>query len=312
MGRQRNSAEAVINMMDPVIILAPPRSFTSVIAAMLGQHPQLFGMPELNLFVAESMQEREGVLAEYRFSNDGLLRAVAQLLAGAQTPQTIMLANGWTLRRRCLPCVSVFRELAAMTRPRRLVDKSPITTWKCEYLQRLHRSIPGTNYIHLLRNPITQGNSVWRNWGVRVALRLQAVDYSSSTPVVDLQKAWFSIHANILSFLNGIPDRQKMRIRGEDLISDPDSHLTRIAGWLGISVEKQAIEHMKHPEASPFACLGPSNAPFGNDPDFLRSPRLRMASECANPPLEGPVPWRVDGKGLSHEVIGLAREFGYT
>lgn len=278
---------------------------------MLGQHPQLFGMPELNLFVAETMREREGVLAKYRFSNDGLLRAIAQLLVGAQTPQTIMLARVWIGRRQYLPCVSVFHELAAMTQPRRLVEKSPLTSWKCEYLQRLHRSMPSTNYIHLLRNPITQGNSVWRNRGVRTALTWQAVDYSSSVPVIDFQKAWFSIHANILSFLNGIPDRQKMRIRGEDLISNPDSHLTSITAWLGISADKQAIEEMKRPEASAFACLGPPNAPFGNDPDFLRSPQLRTVPEYINPPLEGPVPWRVDGKGLSNEVLGLAREFGY-
>ena len=34
---------------DPVFILAPPRSFTSVAAAMLGRHPELFALPETNL-----------------------------------------------------------------------------------------------------------------------------------------------------------------------------------------------------------------------------------------------------------------------
>jgi hypothetical protein len=32
-----------------MLILCPPRSFSSVVSAMIGQHPQLYGFPELNL-----------------------------------------------------------------------------------------------------------------------------------------------------------------------------------------------------------------------------------------------------------------------
>ena len=33
----------------PVFVLAPVRSFTSVVCAMIGQHPQMYGLPETNL-----------------------------------------------------------------------------------------------------------------------------------------------------------------------------------------------------------------------------------------------------------------------
>ena len=40
-------------MAAPVFLLAPPRSYTSLMNAMLGQHPQAFGLPELCLFNVE-------------------------------------------------------------------------------------------------------------------------------------------------------------------------------------------------------------------------------------------------------------------
>ncbi|GIX45850.1 MAG: sulfotransferase family protein [Candidatus Tectimicrobiota bacterium] len=298
-------------MHDPVIILAPPRSFTSIVCGMLGQHPQLYGLPEVNLFVAETMREREGVLAQRRFSEHGLLRVVAQLFAGEQTIQTIGLARRWVAMRAHRTCVSVFRELAERVSPRILVDKSPMTVLRPEYLQRIRRAFPNARFLHLLRHPRTQGDSLWRIGGPLAGWRLEALDYSTDPPTVDFQKAWYTMHMTILTFLEGVPKAQQLRVRGEDLLADPDAHLQQIAAWLGIRTDPEAIEAMKHPERSPYACLGPLNAPFGNDPQFLRAPALRRPSAPLSASLEGPLPWRHDGQGFSPEVKALAREFGY-
>ncbi len=296
---------------DPVMILAPPRSFTSVIAAMLGQHPQLYGMPELNLPVADTMRERTVVLSKRRFAEHGLLRAVAQLFTGQQTFQTILLAEEWLAARQNTLCMTIFRELSALVAPRRIVEKSPLNCWLPGYLHRLQRAMPDARYIHLLRNPKTQGASVDKNWRNAAAVSLDAFDYSTNPPTIDFQKPWFGIHLNILNFLKGVPAWQQIRLRGEDLLRQPDQQLTRIAAWLGISQDQRAIEAMKHPEASPFGFLGPINALFGNDPEFLRSPMLRTSKAPRDTALEGPVPWRNDGKGLSPDVTQLARQFGY-
>jgi hypothetical protein len=37
----------------PLVILAPGRSYTSVVCTMLGQHPQMYNLPELHLFACE-------------------------------------------------------------------------------------------------------------------------------------------------------------------------------------------------------------------------------------------------------------------
>ena len=134
-------------MNDPIIVLGAPHSFTSVVCAMLGQHPQMYGLPEVHLFVAETLRERP------RIPQQGLLCALAQLFAGAQTVQTIAWAQRWVDVRRGRTCVSVFRELAEKVSPRTLVDKSPLTTGRSEYMQRVRRAFPSAKFIHLFAAP---------------------------------------------------------------------------------------------------------------------------------------------------------------
>jgi hypothetical protein len=141
--------------------------------------------------------------------------------------------------------------------------------------------------------------------------RLNALDYASDPPSVDYQKAWYHLNMNIVTFLDGVPPEQYLRLRGEEILSDPDTHLRQITQWLGIRADKEAIEAMKHPENSPYACLGPMNAQFGNDPSFLQAPALRPSRGRTQQSLEGPLSWRTDGRGFSPEVNELARAFGY-
>lgn len=298
-------------MTDALIILAPPRSFTSVVCGMLGQHPQMYGLPEVNLFVAETMRERAGVLQQRAFAEQGLLRVVAQLFGTEQTPQTVALARRWLEFRLECACVSVLRELADKVRPRTLVDKTPMTALRVEYMQRARRAFPNVKFLHLLRHPRGQGESLLRLGGAVAAERLGALDYGTPTPTPDPQKAWYTFHVNISTFLEGVPKEQRLRVRGEDLLADPDLHLAQIAEWLGLRSDAQAIDEMKHPERSPYAGFGPVGARFGNDPQFLREPKLKVSRGGKLPSLEAPLPWRRDGTGCSPEVIQLAREFGY-
>ncbi len=295
---------------DPVFILAPPRSFTSVICSMLGQHPQMYGLPEVNLFVAETLGEMWGFYTRHRFGRDGLLRAVAQLYSGEQTIQTILLAQRWVQIR--FPCNTgpVFQELVEKANGAILVDKSPITTRRAEYFHRLRRTFPKARFIHLLRHPRSMGESVLKTFGNAMAVRLDSLDYSTDPPTIDPQKAWYSIHMNILTFLETVSSEQRLRIQGEALLSDPDRYLPEIAEWLGLRTDPVAIEEMKHPERSPFACFGPPNARFGGDPNFLRNPVLKR-SKGQSLSLGGLLPWRPDRKGFSPEVKELALEFGY-
>jgi hypothetical protein len=109
---------------------------------MLGQHPEMYGLPEVNLFVAETMREREGVVAQPRWSRHGLLRAVAELIGGQQTVQSVLLAQRWLEIRAACSCASVFRELAGTLPDRIFVDKSPRTVLHAAYLYRARQGFP--------------------------------------------------------------------------------------------------------------------------------------------------------------------------
>jgi sulfotransferase family protein len=298
-------------MADPLFILAPPRSFTSIVCAMLGQHPETYGLPEINLLVAETMRERRGVIKDRVAAEHGLLRVVAQLWSGEQTARAVAFARHWIESRLDSACVSVLRELGEKAHPRFLVDKSPMTVFQAEYMQRARRAFPQARFLHLLRHPRTQCESVLRSGGNLAASRLEATAYGPSSPPEDPQRAWYTYHMNISTFLNGLPNEQKLRVRAEDLLVDPDVYLVQIAEWLGVRADAQAVEEMKHPERSPYATFGPITARFGNDSKFLRSPDLRVHRRGTAPALHGPLGWRPDGAGFSPEIIQLAMEFGY-
>lgn len=301
-------------MTAPLFLLAPPRSYTSVINAMIGQHPQTFGLPELNLFNVDKVKELWGKVSKDIGGDStrryGLLRAVAEIYGGEQTCATITMAVHWAAAREDKGTGEVFQELAAKIDPLIPVEKSPAYTISMVRLKRIYKAFPDARFIHLIRHPIPQGKSVLNlNNGI-FAYFVNSFDFMSDSVVVDPQIAWHDININILNFLYMVPKEQQMRIRGEEFMEFPERHLTEICRWLGIRDDDGAIEAMMHPERSPFACFGPITALFGNDPNFLRGPAFRRHKPKI-PPLDGPLPWRKDGKGLRQEVVRLAEEFGY-
>ncbi|MCH2169959.1 sulfotransferase [Myxococcota bacterium] len=298
----------------PIFVLAPPRSFTSLINAMLGQHPECFGLPELMLFNVEYLGELwEEVTDEVGADSNrrhGLLRTVAELYAGEQTSASIELANHWAVRRKDRAASEIYREIRDRVAPLRIVEKSPAYTIEIRRMERMYETFPDARFIHLVRHPIPQCNSVMNlNHGV-FALFVNSIEYGEEEARIEPQIAWHDLNINILRFLDQVPKEQHMRLRGELLMERPREHLAEICRWLGIRDDAEAVDQMMHPERSPFACFGPVDALFGNDPNFLRRATFEPHTPKV-PPLDDPVPWREDGRGLFPEVIELARAFGY-
>lgn len=307
--------------MSPIFVLAPPRSFTSVFCGALGQHPELFGVPELNLFQIENMQDFQTGPSEmpkaaqliWRLrGREGLLRTVAQLYSGEQTIDSIEMAERWTRVRADRSTRDVYHEVCNKILPLRLMDKSPAYTSKSLFLDRIIGTFPNARFIHLIRHPRGQCESVMRMRGFPIWTFFQnAIDRSVHPPVVDPQILWHDMHVRILRFLDRVPRDQWLRVQGEAFMSNVDGVLKGVCGWLGVSTSKDAIHSMKHPENSFFAHVGPPNALYGNDPNYLKSPELRpyIAKDQS---LEGPVGWRPDGKGFHPRVIEMAQKLGYN
>lgn len=288
-----------------LVILAAPRSFSSVVGAMIGQHPDLYGLPETNLFTADSVN---ALLAGYRMVGDqarhGLLRTLAQLHDQQQTVETIEKAQDWLYHHGGWSTREVFEHVREHVCPKIPVEKSPRLVRRSMHLERVLRMYPDAFFLHLTRHPRTTAQSqikiTSRNdeWGGRL-------DASKIKP----QNWWEQCQQTITGFTSRLAVGQCMRIKGEDLLSNPDVYLPQIAEWLGVRTDRKAIEAMKHPEHSPYACMGPDNARLGNDINFQQSPHLRSGT-VAEGLLQGPLEWMPD-QTFSPGVVRLARLFGY-
>ena len=79
----------------PLFILAPPRSFTSVTCGMIGQHPEMYGLPETNLLARDTYQHLKALYKVRGRFQHGLLRSIAQLAFGEQTEDNVTVAIEW-------------------------------------------------------------------------------------------------------------------------------------------------------------------------------------------------------------------------
>ena len=312
----------------PVLILGLPRSYTSMVCTMIGQHPEMYGLPETHLFCEPTMEAwlQRAKRASWPMA-DGLLRTVAQLYFGAQNAVTVKLARDWLSARSNVSTDRLFRVLADRVFPLAVVDKSPSTIDSLKVMRRALDRFPDARFIHLVRHPRSYGESVItlirekeqikplpaKHWLLRLASSraTPSVDKAPSQgTVLDPQDEWYSRNVCIRDFLQAVPAGRQLRLRGEDFFIDPDVVLRGVARWMDVRTDEGAIEEMKHPERSPFACLGPPGALYGNDGHFLSAPVLRSGGGAVGV-LDGPLSWRSDNEGFRPEVRALAEEFAY-
>jgi hypothetical protein len=279
---------------------------------MLGQHPQMYGMPELHLFKCADVAEWFDRCRRETFPcGHGMRRAVAQLYFGGQTERTVLQARSWLMARMHLTTGQLLRTLAARVYPKTIIEKSPSIHFDLEALMRAFTMFPQARFIHLVRHPKGQGASVLNFMKVRASHGpIPPGHWLLKLSGPDPQHAWHALNRNICQFLESVPDEQKRTVRGEDLLADPDRAFLPTLEWLGMRTDRAAIVAMKHPEESPYAFLGPAGAEFGNDRLFLQDPVFRAQPAAAHS-LSGSTPWATDGSALTPETVSLARSFGY-
>jgi Sulfotransferase family len=301
---------------DPVLLLAPPCTFSWVVCAIVGQHPQLYALPELHLFTADTVAGWWDVSARETFEMDhGLVRAVAELYFGGQTESAASHARGWLRRRSHYTTGLLFETLTERLRPLIAVEKSPSTAHSAETLDRTFAMFPNARYVHLVSHPRLYCEDVLRALGdANRGSELPPTHWLARLapgPECDPQGSWLAANETISDFLERVPADRKTVVRGEDLLGEGSAGLVAFAGWLGVRTDPEAIEQMRHPERSVYAALGPSSAPFGSD-RFLR-PGPLVRNEWLRPrSIDGPLAWRSDARGFLLEVKRQARDLGYT
>ena len=275
---------------------------------MIGMHPEMYGLPEVNLFCTNTLEDllarasRRG----YRWVKAGLLRVIAELHAGEQTDDSVAEAEVWLAARVRWSTRDVYVYIAEQVAPRRCVDKSPPYT-QAENMARLYQAFPHARVLLLGRHPRGSGISRHKVLTKRYA---KGAHGSEKHLAADVEELWTRAQTDVIRFTSRLPPGQYMFLQGEHLLSDPDRYLPQIAAWLGIDAGLEAIEAMKHPERSPYARPGPANAKAGNNPGFMQDPVLRVMNYPTST-LEGPLEWLDTDSGFSEETKQLARQLGY-
>jgi hypothetical protein len=277
---------------------------------MIGQHPELAGLPELKLFCYGTLAELDASLPRYwidrgmKHRSPGLVRAVAQFELGGQTSDSIIAAQEWLKQRSHWTGAEVFDFLLERLSPRTAVEKSPENVESDGALERLTSAYPGARYLHLTRHPVTTLRSVEEHWKRTIP------GHEMPGRPMSLMCSWVETQCRILRLSATLPDDRFMRVRAEDVLNDSRRRLRSIAEWLGVRTDEDAIETMTHPEASPFASFGIEGSGIlsGHDPNFLRDPIPHAVEVLAT--LEPPPGW-VDNAPLWEMTVDIARRLGY-
>jgi hypothetical protein len=260
-----------------LMLLSPPRSFSSLVSTMVGQHPQIYGFPELHVMVRDTVGEAlrwERACQRY-LGPPGLLRVLAELQFGGQTAQNVLTAANWLEDRAHWTSKAVVDHVMDLaeraTGAVYCLEKSPAITFLPATLERVRQAWPDALYLHVTRHPVTLKNSLEEYIEGLKRLTPEEKELRLENAIT----AWPVTQRNILDFCATLAPGQYLRIRGEDVLEDAPRVMGQVAQWLGLRTDEAAIAAMLRPEESPYATLGPVNAPFGNDPKFVASPAFR-------------------------------------
>lgn len=277
---------------------------------MLGQHPQLYGFPELNLFVTDTIAELlelgNGTTLNSPSYTTGLLRVIAELKFGGQTELTIERGIDWISSRSHWTTKRMLDQLLEWISPKIGVEKSPRTALSRQAMDRALAGYPSSRIIHLTRHPVSTLRSLresHRSFGSSEALSGDTVWLFNF-----YARLWIQSQELILSVVRELGLRQALQVRAEELLRLPEKHLPVIIDWLELSSEPQVIEAMKHPERWGYSRPAPMGLQGDGDPSFLESPNLRAPTvpEILHVPAE----WKLEPK-LTDKVNDLSHHLGY-
>lgn len=265
-------------MSEPIFLLSPARSFSSVVSSIIGQHPELYCFPELQLLWRDDLDEvlsNQSNVTLSRYAPSGLLRAIAQSHEKVQNSASCARAWMWLANHGSLSSRELFDYLREAHAPKLCIEKSPGNTRSLGRMIRLFKFYPKAKFIHLTRSVVGNSKSLAEFYEHR-----EMGHSKRPVPTHPLTKdnyalMWYSTHKRILKFRSLIPPANFLTVKGESILTEPHSVLPQICEWLGVSSDENSVNEMLHPENSQYAFFGPNMAACGNDPKFITNPVFR-------------------------------------
>lgn len=294
---------------EPVFVLAPPRSYSTVVTAVLGGHPDIHAFPELVLFqyadvrgLFEAAEHPDPIQAAFRRANlVGLVRAVAWSHDRDQSPGALDAARRWIDEHADWTGAQMMRYLLDRVAPLVPVEKSPVTLGDSAAFARCREAFPNARLLHLTRHPVSAQQSLWEHWTLR---------HGHMAPTkrrVTNASVWYRSHLRAVRALDELPAHQWRRVQGEELLRAPEKVLPELLDWLGLDSDPGIVRGMLATErwtyASPTA-----NRAHGGDPKFYAAPELRPIAEPG--PVEFDPEWGLSDPTCRRMTL-LAKYLGY-
>ncbi len=295
----------------PIFILAAPGIPAQTVAAMLGQHPECWDLPEINLEMSGNLDGLMRDMIGMRSAQmHGLLRVLSQLLTGEQTLIGIDAGRRWLSRHSYLPTSAIWHLLAQRIAPRRIVAPITATLFESGSLGRLVQTFPDAQFIALTMHPKSHGQAVMAQHGGAAAWLLGAVDETVQPIMPEPSEVWQLADHGTEELAALVPKDQLHTVRIEDLAHHPVATLARLLPLISLSARERTIAALQHPQASPFHGRGPFGAHSGGDILSM----AQLADEIAPlgaVSLDGRAPWRPDGMPLDKAIRSRAVSHGY-
>lgn len=286
---------------EPLFVLCPGRSYSTVTVALLAGHPDTYGFPELLLFMSETVGELQSRLDWRQLT--GLYRTISELHEHSQSDGAIERAREWTRRAADWTTPRLMDYLLGTVAPRVGIENSPPTVTTEGPLALCLAAYPRARFLHLTRHPIDSIRSMSRDWKalwhpVPSDRYLLAVSATS----------WYSSHQRIAKTLSELPADRWLRIRAEDLLREPHTWIPKVLHWLQLPCTTEIIETMLRTERWVFSGTGPSGNLAGGSTKYLENPTLHVipkpGAETYDTFLELPAQER-------QRILRLASYLGY-
>ncbi len=253
------------------VILAPPRSCSSVITAAIGSHPDIFPMPQLNIFSDRTVGElllREK-LAESRGHpipnlTSGICRSLAIQRLAEDSEDALRLMHTKLQERRHESLSKVWRELCE-------TSDRPLVLTKCTEAGISHTSIKkaqkATDYqIVLVRNPLDSIASF-----VKMLTNSLVASHSQNalSQAIDTGSLyWCQAAENLLQIVT-----DAILIQSETFLEEFPDSATSLYDIL--QIDRPASPATLAPEKCWYSKRIHPSSIYENDPSFLKEPALR-------------------------------------
>lgn len=279
-----------------IFILSPPRSGSTLLRIIMAGHPELFAPQEMELLTFNTLQERKDFLdGKFSFYLEGVVRAVMEAKGCTADEAKSMLEE---FEKQGMDVKEFYGVLQNWIGDRFLVEKTPSYTLSLDTLNRAEEYFDEPLYIHLIRHPAAMIHSFME------AKLDQLFKYESPYNSRELaEMIWHISHANIESFLTGIPESRVIRVKYEDMVADPDRQISQLTAFLGLEFKKEMIKVYDKLESKMTTGIYDESKMLG-DVKFFKHKEINTGS------IEN---WKQSGKRykLSGPVKKMAASLGY-